>query len=187
MNHTRMDNEQFREHFKNILHKRFNISDGSGLELLMTMHRVSNLSNMFDSQGQEHEGLSGPRWWLLLRLFFDEEMGKTEGLTPSFLSHSQRVSKNTISALLRGLEEQGLIQRVTDPSDLRIFRIKLTPAGRDTIMRTVPGRIEGLNGLYSVLSNDERVTLMRILNKLSQALMDRNCSIKERSSDISES
>jgi len=186
MDHMKLDHEQFREHFKEILQRRFNISDGSGLELLMTMHRVANLSNMFDSQGQEHEGLSGPRWWLLLRLFFEEEMGNTDGLTPSFLSHSQRVSKNTISALLRGLEEQGFINRIMDASDLRIFRIQLTPAGREMIMRSAPGRIESLNQLYSVLSHDERASLQQILNKLNQRLMDRHCSGKDRSSGNAE-
>ncbi len=87
MNHLKMDNEQFREHVKDILKKRFKISDGSGLELLMTLHRVANLSNTFDTQGQEHEGLSGPRWWLLLRLFFEEEMGNPDRTHP-FLPQS---------------------------------------------------------------------------------------------------
>ena len=182
MNHMKMDHEQFREHFKDILQKRFNISDGSGLELLMTLHRVANLSNIFDSQGQEHEGLSGPRWWLLMRLFFEEEMGNKDGLTPSFLSHSQRVSKNTISALLRGLEEQGFINRIMDANDLRIFRIQLTPAGREMIMRSAPGRIESLNSLYSVLDNEERDELQNILNKLNKTLMDRHCTGKGKPS-----
>jgi DNA-binding MarR family transcriptional regulator len=186
MNHMKMDNEQFREHFKSILQRRFNISDGSGLELLMTLHRVSNLSNTFDIQGQEHEMLSGPRWWLLLRLFFEEEMGNSGGLTPSFLSHSQRVSRNTISALLRGLEEQGFIQRITDPGDLRIFRIQLTPAGREIILSSAPGRIESLNRLYSVLSVNERDSLLHILDKLNQTLMNHHCPWKERSSEKGE-
>lgn len=181
MHHRNMDTEQFRRQVKDILQARFNIIDGSGLELLMTLHRVSTLSNTFDSQGQEQEGLSGPRWWLLLRLFFEEEIGNPVGLTPSFLSHSQRVSRNTISALLRGLEEQGLILRIMDPSDLRIFRIQLTSAGREMILRSAPGRIESLNRLYSVLSNDERESLQRILNKLNQTLMNRDCSRKEKS------
>lgn len=182
MNHKAFDNEQIRTKVQDILHTRFNISDGSGLELWMTLHRVSTLSSIFESQGQEHEGLSGPRWWLLMRLFFEEEMGNKSGLTPSFLSHSQRVSRNTISSLLRGLEEQGYIQRITDSSDLRIFRIKLTPIGREVVTRSIPGRIEALDRMYSVLSPAERVTLQEILNKLSHVLIERHhAAYKERS------
>jgi len=176
-----MDPEKLRIKIQEILQTRLGVTDGSGLELLTTLHRVDVLSNTFDSQGQEAEfELSGPRWWLMLRLFLEEEMGNSNGLTPSSLSHAQRVSRNTISALLRGLENQGLIQRVMDSSDLRTFRIQLSPKGRELIMQIAPARIESLNSLYSVLSADERTTLMRILSKLTQTLMERHCKGRHR-------
>ena len=175
MRHQGMDQESFRKRIKEILRERLGVEDASGLELHTTLHRVDVLSSTFDTQGQEDAGLSGPRWWLMLRLFLDEEMGNTSGLTPSFLSHSQRVSRNTISALLRGLEEQGLITRVMDPNDLRTFRIKLSDEGRRVILHAAPERIESLNRLYSILTNEERDSLLLILNKLTRVLMDQHC------------
>lgn len=181
MQHQGMDPEKLREQIQDILRIRLGVSDGSGLELLTSLHRVDVLSNTFDSQGQGVEvELSGPRWWLMLRLFLEEEMGNKVGLTPSFLSHTQRVSRNTISALLRGLEDQGFIQRVTDTSDLRTFHIQLSPKGRELIMQIAPARIESLNSLYSILSAEERTTLMSILNKLTQTLMEQHCINKHR-------
>lgn len=56
-----------------------------------------------------------PRWGLLMRLYIEEVSGNMSGLSPSQLSHYQHVSKNTVSALLRGLEEQGLIARQARP------------------------------------------------------------------------
>ncbi len=93
-------------------------------------------------------------------------MGKPEGITPTELSHFQRVSKNTISALLRGLEEQGLIQRNLDSEDLRVFRIQLTDAGRALVLNTAPNRIAGLNKLLSGLNPEEREQLILLLEKL---------------------
>jgi DNA-binding MarR family transcriptional regulator len=170
-----MDQESFRKRISEILRDQLGVEDASGLELHTTLHRADVLSSAFDTQGQEEAGLSGPRWWLMLRLFLDEEMGNTTGLTPSFLSHSQRVSRNTISALLRGLEEQGLIHRVMDPNDLRTFRIKLSDEGSRVIRRSAPERIERLNRLYSILTNEERGSLLLILNKLTRVLMEQHC------------
>ncbi len=109
----------------------------------------------------------------MLRLLFEEQMGSPEGITPTVLSHSQRVSKNTISALLRGLEEQGLIQRNLDPKDLRVFRIQLTPTGRNLIMATAPGWVNDLNQMVSGLTPQEREQLFTLVNKLQHSLMSR--------------
>ena len=89
-------------------------------------------------------------------LIGDEQLGRKEGITPTLLSRYQSVSKNTISALLRGLEEQGFIQRALDPVDHRIFRIQLTPAGRQFVQTTSPDRMMYLNQLVSGLKVDER-------------------------------
>jgi DNA-binding MarR family transcriptional regulator len=176
MDHNHRDPEQVKERIQQVLRDRFNIEDATGLELLTAMHRVTVMSNILDTQGDGEElELSGPRWWLMLRLFFEEEMDNDAGLTPSHLSHTQRVSRNTISSLLRGLESQELIVRVTDPSDLRIFRIRLSDTGRQLILRTVPARIQALNRLYAVLSPREKDELLRILHKLDRALKQATC------------
>jgi DNA-binding MarR family transcriptional regulator len=109
----------------------------------------------------------------MMRLLVEEEMGNPEGVTPTVLSHFQRVSKNTVSALLRGLEEQGLIQRDLDPADLRVFRIQLTNAGRELVLKTTPRRIEWINELLGGLEPEERVQLAALLEKLSRTL--RSC------------
>ncbi len=169
------DHEQLREQLHERLKKQmkalFDIDDISGFELMSTIQRVAHISEMLECQSTDEVELSGPRWRLMLRLLFEEQMGSPEGITPTVLSHSQRVSKNTISALLRGLEEQGLIQRNLDPKDLRVFRIQLTPAGRNLIMATAPGWVNDLNQMVSVFTPQEREQLFALLNKLQHNLM----------------
>jgi len=169
-NHKK-EHEQLREKLLAITREIFQIEDTSGIELFGVLGRTAHLSEMVDSQFSEELDLSGPRWRLLMRLFAEERMGNTAGITPTSLSHHQRVTKNTISALLRGLEEQGLIQRALDPDDLRVFRIQLTDAGRELVIRTAPRRVEGLNQLLSGFSKAEIRQMIGLLERLQSNLM----------------
>jgi DNA-binding MarR family transcriptional regulator len=168
--HEHEDQEQLRARFHQTLITLFKIEDASGIEIFTMIHRITHLSPMLDSQPSDELDISGPRWRLMLSLLIQEQFGYTEGITPTVLSHAQRVSKNTISALLRGLEEQGLIQRNLDPKDLRIFRIQLTQAGRELLLNTAPKRLERLNQLVSGLSPQERAQIKQLLEKLLNSL-----------------
>jgi DNA-binding MarR family transcriptional regulator len=158
---------RLREHMRSI----FGITDSTGFELFGLIHRLANLSEAIECQQCGGDELSGPRWRLLLRLFAEETLGNKEGLTPTSLSHYQRVSKNTISSLLRGLEQQGLLQRTLDPQDYRLFRIQLTQAGRDLVRESAPQRIRFMNQMAASLEPEEFRTLMASLDKLHHSLM----------------
>jgi DNA-binding MarR family transcriptional regulator len=158
-------------HVRRQLRNLSGLADTSGIQLLSLIRLVTNLCDAIESRRSDECGLSGPRWGLLLRLMAEEEHGNQEGITPTSLSRYQSVSKNTISALLRGLEHQGLAQRALDPADYRLFRIQLTPAARELIQSTAPQRIECLNRMVSGLSEEERGQLMPLLGKLYLSLL----------------
>jgi len=166
------DRDHVHTHIHDQLKTLFNIEDSSGIELFIRLQRVAHLSRLLDAEPGDDMELSGPRWRLLLRLRIEEEQGNSAGMNPTVLSRSQRVSKNTISALLRGLETQGLIRRALDSADLRAFRIQLTQAGRDYLLNTTPRRLEGLNRLLSGLDPREREELTVLLEKLERSLWD---------------
>jgi DNA-binding MarR family transcriptional regulator len=107
---------------------------------------------------------------MLLRLWIEEEMGG-ESLSPTQLSHAQKLSKNTVSAHLRSLEEQALIERELDADDLRQFRIRLTAQGRDLVQQSTPGHMTFLNDLTAELAPNEIETLQILLQKLHGSLM----------------
>ncbi|MHB8111947.1 MAG: MarR family winged helix-turn-helix transcriptional regulator [Bellilinea sp.] len=166
------ENDKIRAHIQNHLKKMFAIEDTSGIDLFVMLQRTAHLIRLLDSQSAENMEISGPRWRLLMRLLIDEEMGNSAGLTPTAISQSQHVSKNTISALLRGLEAQGLIQRTLVSTDLRAFRIQLTQAGKDYLRNTAPARISNLNRLLSGLDLQEQEQLMLLLEKLQGLLLE---------------
>jgi DNA-binding MarR family transcriptional regulator len=176
------DCEVTRSNINQQIRKLFNIEDARGLEMFITLHRVAHLSEAFEAlenQSDEEKELSGPRMRLMIRLLAEEKMGNKDGLTPTVLSHFQRVSKNTISALLRGLEEQGYICRTLDSTDLRVFRIQLTDAGREMVLKMAPRRIARLNELLAGMDPDELNQLEYLLEKFHQLLVDyiHNCEM----------
>jgi DNA-binding MarR family transcriptional regulator len=145
--------------------------DPSGTEIVSLIHLINHECGMLGSVQEQEEALSGPRFGLLMRLYVEEMRGNPLGLTPTQISRFQNVSKNTISALLRGLEEKNYIERELDPDDLRLFRIRLTPGGRALVRKLIPERVALHNRLVSGLSEDERQALIALLAKLHGSIV----------------
>ncbi|MEX1018551.1 MAG: helix-turn-helix domain-containing protein [Litorilinea sp.] len=133
--------------------------------LMLPKHRVGNLSPPQLSAPQ----LSPARLRLLLCLFAYELQGETS-LNPTRLSRELSLSKNTISAHLRALEELGLVERTTDPNDLRQFQIQLAESGRACIRRSVPDHMSYLDRLAQDLTPTEVTQLSQLLVKLIASL-----------------
>ena len=142
----------------------------TGLELTRWLHMVTNAYAGAADEQLRTSGLSGSRWVLLFRLLAEECCGCGEGLSPTHLSQRQNVSKNTISVLLRGLEEQGLIERSPVPGDRRAFQIRLTDAGRTLVETTAPAHIAFLNEMTAGLTAEESAQLIELLQKLYRSL-----------------
>ncbi|MDR3576813.1 MAG: winged helix DNA-binding protein [Anaerolineaceae bacterium] len=155
------------------------LTDTSGVEVISMVRTVMNLLDGVTNLKSGQNDISGPRWGLLLCLIGEEQRGKKDGITPTLLSRYQSVSKNTISSLLRGLEDQGYIQRALDPVDHRIFRIQLTPAGREFVKTTSPKRMIYLNQLVSGLTDEEHDQLITLLEKLYCSMLKTSNASKE--------
>ena len=165
--------QRIRDHLRQQMRQLSGLEDVTGIELFTLLRVAANLGDAVETRLSPDAALSGPRFALLLRLYVEEQMGNEAGLTPTHLSHAQNVSKNTISSLLRGLEEQGLIARTLDPLDYRLFRIQLTPAGRELVLATAPSRLATLGQLAAGLTQGERQQLVTLLEKLCRSLATR--------------
>jgi DNA-binding MarR family transcriptional regulator len=141
-----------------------------GTELIKMIRMIDHTLLVTAEQRTSENSLSGARWGLLMRLMVEEQRGNLAGITPTELSHHQNVGRNTISALLRGLEEQGLVERSLDAVDRRIFRIRLKDHGRRLIARNGPERIHFANELVSELSHEEQEELLVLLTKLFNSI-----------------
>jgi DNA-binding MarR family transcriptional regulator len=145
-------------------------ADPTGLQLFRLVRTTANLYETATHQALSASTLSGPRWHLLIRLLVQEERNHGAGLSPTHLSHCLNVSRNTVSALLRGLEEQGLIERTLDPDDRRVFWIRLSEEGRALVRSSAPRHLAYLNRLVAGLSAAEQAQLIELLDKLYRSV-----------------
>ena len=144
----------------------------SGIEIASLIRLLSNQYEMHSAGRFGEYDLSGPRLGVLMRLLWEENSGNCAGVTPTGLSHNQHVSRNTVSALLRGLEDQGLIERKLDEDDHRVFRIALTQTGRHIAQEMAPRNVDHLNSLVGAMSTLDQVQLIDLLSKLYQSLLE---------------
>jgi DNA-binding MarR family transcriptional regulator len=56
-------------------------------------------------------------------------------LTPSELADFERIKRPSATRILRGLEDEGLVQRTPDPNDGRSALISITGEGRERLRR----------------------------------------------------
>ncbi len=148
-------------------------TDTRGLEIAHSIRMIARFLDLAVIQSPAFGELSGPRLGILLRLMGEEDHGNYAGINPTRLSRYQDVRKNTITSLLKGLEDRGLIERSTDPDDRRGFLIRITPAGRELVRSTAPARFEFMNQITSSLTDEERDQFLVLLGKLRTSLMQR--------------
>jgi DNA-binding MarR family transcriptional regulator len=172
--------EQLEAHMRAHVREVTGSDDISGVTLSALLRVAANLFDNLSSDKCSGCDLSGPRLGLLMRLYGEERLGKGEGLTPTDLSRRDNVSKNTTSSHLRGLEEQGLITRQIDAQDKRLFRIRLTDAGRALVQTSAPGHIRRLNQMTEVLSLEEQAQLNTLLKKLIASLAKNHSPLSAR-------
>jgi DNA-binding MarR family transcriptional regulator len=115
--------------------------------VLETMQALWGLAHALEARSkwmQKEFGVTGPQR-LLLRV-----IGETPGCSAGEAARILRLNPGTVSRLLRGLEQQRLVERNADPNDGRRQRLVLTPRGlhvnslkRGTVEAGVRSAIEG--------------------------------------------
>jgi len=145
--------------------------DTKTIRLMDELGFVSRSMYHMGEQSVDEAGLSYAQYRVLMHLFFAEEMGGRGELNPSEISDRQGVSRNTMSAFIRNLEEDGLVERRLDPDDRRRFNISLTDNGRAIVSDHTRDHLETIDHCFSALTAEEQETLFSLLQKLGAHLM----------------
>ncbi len=98
-------------------------------ELAFTLNDVARLLRTCADQKAAEFGMSRAKWAVLARL------DRFEGLKQAELADMLDLQPITLTRLLDGLCESGLIERRPDPDDRRAKRLFLTPAARPLLER----------------------------------------------------
>lgn len=86
---------------------------------------------------------------------------------PAELAAALCMPKPTITVYLKRLESAGLLRREIDATDLRRYRLSITPAGRKVVTRGLALLSEAFGERLSRLSTAEQAQLNQLLEKLS--------------------
>ena len=78
------------------------------------------------------------------------------------------LTPGSISIAVDRLVRKGLVARRDDPGDRRVRRVELTAAGRTLITAGFRGHAAAMEQAVSILSTQERLTLLRLLKKLGR-------------------
>ena len=74
-------------------------------------------------------------------------------------------TSGNITVVIKNLEKDGLIKKNPDPEDKRSTIISITDKGKEVIESILPNHIHNIERIFSVLTDEEKVTLKNILKK----------------------
>lgn len=139
--------------------ERYPDADISAVSGFLHLLRVAtDLSIALDACLSKHQLLQG-RWWVLILLM--REASKTS--MPSVLAEKAGVSRATMTGLIDGLEQSGLVERVYTKDDRRSIQIKLTDAGQDKLDEVMPDYYRRVRKCMRALDADKREQLQQLL------------------------
>jgi DNA-binding MarR family transcriptional regulator len=142
------------------------------VSLMDELGYVSRAIYFVGERSLDEAGLSLAQYKVLMHLLFAERMGDRNKLNPSEISDRQGVSRNTISSLIRNLEDSGLVERHLDPHDRRRFYISLTENGRSLVTDHARQHLAMIGSCFNSLTSDEQETLYQLLRKVGAHVKD---------------
>lgn len=74
-------------------------------------------------------------------------------------------TSGNITVVIKNLEKEGLVTKYVDQNDKRGIYIRITQAGMDIIENIFPKHLDNINEIFNILTDDEKSTLVNILNK----------------------
>lgn len=146
--------------------ERYPDADVTAVSSFLHLLRVAtDLSVALDTCLSKHGLLQG-RWWVLILLMREES--KTS--TPSILADKVGVTRATMTGLIDGLEQSGLVVRVFAKNDRRSVLIGLTEAGQAKLDVVMPDYYRRLRQCMQALNEEKRAQLQQILSLINSGI-----------------
>lgn len=142
--------------------------DPRAVSLMDELGAVARAIYHVGDRSLDEAGLSLAQYRVLLHLLYAEQVGDSGQLNPSQISDRQGVSRNTMSALIRSLEDDGFVARRLDAEDRRRFNISLTRRGRELVKDHARQHLAVVDSCFSVLTSTEQAALLALLRKVGE-------------------
>lgn len=126
---------------------------------------ATDLSVALDACLSKHGLLQG-RWWVLILLMREDSVTST----PSVLAEKAGVTRATMTGLIDGLEQSGLVERVYTKDDRRSVLIRLTDAGQAKLDAVMPDYYRRVRKCMQSLDDEKRAQLQQILELINAGI-----------------
>ena len=97
-------------------------------------------------------------------------LGEGASLTAQAVCEATAMDKVSVSRAIRALDERGLVTRIRNARDKRASDVSLTADGRAIYADVAPLALDYEQKLLAAFSDEERVQLMTLLDKLEAQL-----------------
>lgn len=146
--------------------ERYPDADITAISSFLHLLRIAtDLSIALDTCLSKHGLLQG-RWWVLILLMREESRTST----PSMLADKAGVTRATMTGLIDGLEQVGLVERVFAKDDRRSVVIHLTEAGQAKLDVVMPDYYRRLRQCMQALDEKKREELHLILDLINSGI-----------------
>ena len=143
--------------------KLIDIIDGTPIRFA---YRIAFLTNFYREpvlrEIEQRYGLIRPEWTVLICMKF------RDGLNARDICEITEQPSNTVSRAVASLEERALITTTADPDDGRRRLLHLTDEGEVMHEAAMAVCVAAEEKMMAVLTDDERATLDRLLDKLAR-------------------
>lgn len=152
--------------------------DPSAAEAFLHLLRTSDEAYGLNARNMAAHGISAGRFSVLMLLWRGDQM-RAKVLTgddqcdcgprtPACLADACGVTRATMTGLIDTLERDGFVKREPDPADRRMMSVHLTPKAEEFLRDYMPGHFKIISAIMSVLTEQERKTMVRLLMKVQQ-------------------
>lgn len=141
--------------------------DPEAVEFFMNVIRTGDLVRGAIDARLRPKGLTAPSLGVLLML-----SASPEGLPMTELGRRFLVTKANVTGLVDTLQRRGLVERVSDPSDRRVSRVRLTGEGRAVFQKLAPWHLAYVAGLSKDIPLSDRRAAIRALERLRAAVLE---------------
>jgi DNA-binding MarR family transcriptional regulator len=135
-----------------------NLKELFSFRLNMLAHMSSKIAALINEREFELDS----REWRIIGL-----LGAFSPFSLQALAREVNVDKSQASRIVAGLIQRGILQRGADETDGRGVQLSLSPAGRVIYRKVFPKAVKRNEALLSVLSDEDRMCLERILTQLT--------------------
>ena len=149
--------------------KEFPDLDPSACEaFLHLLHAGDEGFRVVEAHLARHNITQGRFGVLMILLNNCRQDGAPSALSPAELADRTGVTRATMTGLIDTLERDGLVTRAPDAVDRRMMEVCLTDKGRAVLHEILPDHFRRMAALLQPLSEAERKTLVRLLNKIQE-------------------